>query len=187
MYVWGKLFGKICHLLLAGESLLKKDMHAAMDKNRQHTGRRKGEKIELLSLMPLCYPLPTQITFFWIQKRNIIHSSYIMLCCAKSLQRVYRLFETLQTVAHQAPLFKGFFRQEYWSGFLSPTPGDLPDPGTEPSSLVSPALAGGFFTTELLGSPQLCNQRANKRLDLELSKLIDNWYNIPCINVTFQL
>ena len=41
----------------------------------------------------------------------------------------------------------GFFRQEYWSGWPCPPPGDLPDPGIEPESLTSPALAGGFFTT----------------------------------------
>ena len=40
-----------------------------------------------------------------------------------------------------------FSRQEYWSGLPCPPPGDLPDPGTEPVSLLSPALAGGFFTT----------------------------------------
>ena len=40
-----------------------------------------------------------------------------------------------------------FFRQEYWSGLPFPTLGDLPDPGIEPESLVSPALAGGFFIT----------------------------------------
>ena len=41
----------------------------------------------------------------------------------------------------------GFSRQEYWSGLPFPTPGDLPDPGVEPMSLMSPALAGKFFTT----------------------------------------
>ena len=41
----------------------------------------------------------------------------------------------------------GFSRREYWSGLSWPPPGDLPDPGTEPVSLTSPALAGGFFTT----------------------------------------
>ena len=40
-----------------------------------------------------------------------------------------------------------FSRQEYWSGLPFPTPGDLPNPGIEPKSLVSPALAGGFFIT----------------------------------------
>ena len=42
----------------------------------------------------------------------------------------------------------GFSWQEYWSGLSFPTPGDLPDPGIKPISLASPALAGGFFTTE---------------------------------------
>ena len=41
----------------------------------------------------------------------------------------------------------GFSRQEYWSGLPCPAPGDLPDPGIEPTSLTSPALAGRFFTT----------------------------------------
>ena len=52
------------------------------------------------------------------------------------------------TVAHQAPLSTGFSRQEYWSGLPFPPPGDLPDPGIEPASPVSPALTGRFFTTE---------------------------------------
>ena len=47
-----------------------------------------------------------------------------------------------------------FSRQEYWSGLPIPIPGDLPDPGTESASLVSPALAGGFFTTEPLEKSQ---------------------------------
>ena len=40
-----------------------------------------------------------------------------------------------------------FSRQEYWGGLPCPPPGDLPDPGIELMSLMSPALAGGFFTT----------------------------------------
>ena len=51
------------------------------------------------------------------------------------------------TVAHQAPLSTGFSRQEYWSGLPFPPPGALPNPGIEPGSLESPALAGEFFTT----------------------------------------
>ena len=42
----------------------------------------------------------------------------------------------------------GIFRQEYWSELPFPTPEDLPDPGIEPTSPASPALAGGFFTAE---------------------------------------
>ena len=52
---------------------------------------------------------------------------------------------TLGTVALQAPLSMGFSRQEYWSRLSFPSPGDLPDPGTE---LVSPVLAGRLFTAE---------------------------------------
>ena len=56
------------------------------------------------------------------------------------------LYATPWTVAHQAPLSMGFSRQEYWSGLPCPTPGDFPDPGMEPTSLTSPALAGSFLT-----------------------------------------
>ena len=66
-----------------------------------------------------------------------------------------QLLVTPWTVAYQAPLSLGFSRQEYWSGLPFPSPGDLPDPGIEPASLMSPALAGGFFTTESPGKPIL--------------------------------
>ena len=58
-------------------------------------------------------------------------------------------FATSWTVAGQAPPSMEFPKQEYWSGLPFPSPGDLPDPGIEPSS---PALAAGFFTTEPPGS-----------------------------------
>ena len=72
---------------------------------------------------------------------------------AKLLSRV-RLFVILWTVAHQAPLPMEFSRQEYCSGLPFPSPGDLPDPGIEPASLTSPALASGFFTTSSTGEAQ---------------------------------
>ena len=51
-----------------------------------------------------------------------------------------------------------FSNQGYWSGVLFPTPGDLPYPGIEPASLVSPALAGGFVTTSATWEPLVgCN------------------------------
>ena len=64
-------------------------------------------------------------------------------CCRVRLFVPHGLY-----VACQAHLSMEFYRQEYWSGFPFPTPGDLSSPGTEPMSPVSPALAGGFFTTE---------------------------------------
>ena len=59
-----------------------------------------------------------------------------------------QLFVSPGTEAHWAPLSMGFPGQKCWSGLPFPSPGDLPDPAIEP---VSPALAGGFFTTEPRG------------------------------------
>ena len=55
--------------------------------------------------------------------------------CAQSLQSRVRLFSTLWTIARQAPLSLGFSREEYWSELPRPPPGDLPNPGIEPTSL----------------------------------------------------
>ena len=66
---------------------------------------------------------------------------------AQSLNCV-QLFSTSWTVACLVPLTVTFSRQEYWSRLLAfPPPGQLPNPGIELTSLVSPALAGGLFTT----------------------------------------
>ena len=69
----------------------------------------------------------------------------------KSLSHVL-LFATPWTVAHQAPLSMGFSRQEYWSGLLFPSPGYLPDPGTEPRSS---ALQADALTSEPPGKPKM--------------------------------
>ena len=70
----------------------------------------------------------------------------VCVCVLRSFSCV-RLFMTLWTVAHQALPSMGFSRQEDWRGLPCPPPGDLPDPGIEPTSVMSPALADGFFTT----------------------------------------
>ena len=72
-----------------------------------------------------------------------------------------RLFETPWTVALQAPLSMGFSRQECWSGFPFPSPGDLPDPGIKPrssvlqvdSSLTEPLQVLDFSQTNLVSTP----------------------------------
>ena len=74
----------------------------------------------------------------------------VCVCHTRIVFSHVQILVTLWTVACQAPLSMGFFRQEYWSGLTFPSPGDLPDPGIEPASL---ALAGGFFTTEPPGKP----------------------------------
>ena len=64
-----------------------------------------------------------------------------------SLLSSVQLFVTPWTVAHQAFLFMKFSRQECWIGLPFPAPRDLPNSGSEPTSLMFPALAGRFFTT----------------------------------------
>ena len=71
-----------------------------------------------------------------------------MLSCFSYVQ----LFVTLWTVACQAPLPMGFSRQEYWGGLPCPPPGDIPDPGIEPTSS---ALAGVLFTTSATWEAQI--------------------------------
>ena len=58
-----------------------------------------------------------------------------------------QLFVTPWTAAYQAPLSIEFSRHKYWSGFPCLPPGDLTNPGIKPVSLMSPTLAGRFFTT----------------------------------------
>ena len=65
-----------------------------------------------------------------------------------------QLFMIPLTVACQAPLSMGSFRQKYWSGFPCPPPGNLPHPQIKPTLLTSPALAGGFLTTSAIWEAQ---------------------------------
>ena len=64
-------------------------------------------------------------------------------------------FAALHIVARQAPLSIGFSRQEHWSGLPCPPPGDFPNPGIEPESLMSPEFVGRFFTTSITGEAHL--------------------------------
>ena len=74
-------------------------------------------------------------------------------CMHAQLLSHVQLFSTLWTTAHQAPLSMRFSRQEYWSGLPFAPSGNLSNPGTESTSLASPALAARSFTLSYLGSP----------------------------------
>ena len=78
----------------------------------------------------------SSLSTFWIPSclQKHLHLPYV--CMYQGLSQV-NLFVTQQTVAHQASLSMEFSRQEYWSGLPFPSPGNLPNPGTEPGS---PAL-----------------------------------------------
>ena len=89
----------------------------------------------------LIYVKSLQICLFWTLHVNEIISCACVLSCFSCV----RFFVTPWTVACQVPLSMGFSRQEYWSRLPCPLPGDLPDPGMKPPSLV--ALASGVFIT----------------------------------------
>ena len=80
-------------------------------------------------------------------------SDFCILACVLSCFSRVRLCMTLWSVACQVPLSMGFSRREHCHGLPCPPPGDHPDPGMEPTSLITPAWAGGFFTPAPPGKP----------------------------------
>ena len=82
-----------------------------------------------------------------LNTQNCTFYTYCLVCMLCSVALLCPTLWDPMDLAHQAPVSREFSKQEYLSGLPFPTPGDLPDPGVELTSLVSPALAGGFFTT----------------------------------------
>ena len=96
-----------------------------------------------LSFEPQC---PKKFLFLLssiLLKTTVLHKFLLCVCVVSHIQ----LSSTPFMGADQAPLSMEFSRQECWSWWSCPPPGDLPDPGIKPVSLKSPALAGWFFTT----------------------------------------
>ena len=94
------------------------------------------------------------------------------LTCTHTLSRFshVRLYVTSWTVAHQAPLSMGFSRQEYWSGFPCPPPGDCPDPGIEPMSPVLPVPQVDFLPLSHWGSPPFATREPSSRIAQDCSR-----------------
>ena len=86
--------------------------------------------------------------YIYLQILFLLEETWLPMCSVKS-----NSFVTPWTVALQVPLSMGSSRQEYQSGLPFPSLGTLPDPGIEPTSPASPALAGGFSNTEPPGKP----------------------------------
>ena len=104
--------------------------------------KRKRKKF----LFILASPLILQSCSSGPSKR--LSLGYSPLCMrVKSPQSCLTICDPMDCIAHQAPLSMGFSKQDYWGGLSCPPPGDLPHPGIEPTSLMSAALADGFFTT----------------------------------------
>ena len=85
------------------------------------------------------------------------------MCCTKLLQFCLTLCDPMDC-SYQAPLSMGFSRQEYWSGLPCPPPGQISDPWIKPTFLMSPALAGGFFTSSITWEAQVSNIRSDQLL-----------------------
>ena len=86
--------------------------------------------------------------------KGMVSFQGVRMLPAKLLQ--WWLFANRQTEDHQTPLSMGVFRQDYWSGLPCPPPGDLAHPGIETTPLISPELAGGFFTINATCEAHAC-------------------------------
>ena len=78
-------------------------------------------------------------------------------------------------IACQVPLSMEFSRQECWSELPCPPPGDPPNPGIKPESLLSPALAGGFFITSSPWKPKKCREAVNLRENYRVEFKSHSW------------
>ena len=97
----------------------------------------------------------SEVRLNWTDWSRVGHFEPCLNYCSRIAECVLsyvRFFATPWTVALQTPSM-GFPGQEYWGGLLLPSPGDLANPGIEPESPESPALAGGFFTLSHWVSP----------------------------------
>ena len=102
------------------------------------------------------------------RKKRENKNVFISLLCVLTHSSPVQLFATLWTGACQAPRSMGFSRQEYWSGLPCLSPGYLPDPGVEPASLLSPALADKFSTTIAMN---IKGYKVHKRVDHPIKQL----------------
>ena len=112
-------------------------------------------KTQYIKLLILTWYIILQSCFYLCS--NVNHSIQNYTCTLKNicitvyehakLLQWFWLLETPWTAGCQAPLCMRFSRQQHWSGLLCSQLGNLPNPGIKLKSLMSPALAGGFFTT----------------------------------------
>ena len=120
--------------------------------NQIHQRFTKYHKIPCKEILCFLKHKHTQ-TQIWLKSENKMKQGkvkpsmglfyYVGMCMLSHFSRVW-LFVTPWTVAHQAPLSMEFSRQEYWNGLPYPPPGNLPDLGLKPVSLMSSALASVF-------------------------------------------
>ena len=121
-------------------------MHERKSESEVRKRKSESEVAQLCSIPrdPMDCSLPGSSVHGIFQARVL---EWVAIAFSSEHHKCLQILCSFDTVAHQAPLPMRFSRQEYWSGLPCPHPGDPPDPGIEPTSLMSPALAGGFFTS----------------------------------------
>ena len=137
----------------------------------QGAGRPGGPDSALISLLPP----PAKGRQATVHQVSDLHFLFFSITPtvwvhAKSLQSCPTLCNPMDYIVRQAPLSMGFSRQESWSVLPFPPAGDLPHPGIEPPSLMSPALAGGFFTTSTTREASHCQVRETERSEVPLAR-----------------
>ena len=109
------------------------------------------------------------------------------VCRLSCFSHVQLFCDPCGTVAHQLPLSTGLVWQEYWSRLPCPSPGNLPDPGIKPTSLMSSALAGRFFTTSTTWEALLSLEVTAFRISLQLIFLgLRHWEIVQLVSYGIQ-
>ena len=105
----------------------------------KNTQEKKFQKVPKSKTWICCEPgtVYMALTLHWVVKVIRVCVCVCARACVCCVQSSVQLFATPWTEAHQPPLSLGFPRQEHWSGLSFTSPGDLPNPGVRPASLVS--------------------------------------------------
>ena len=114
------------------------------------------------------------LNWLFLSLAHIIVGLFIFFWLVGLVAKLSPTLATLWTIAPQVPLSMGFPRQEDWSGLPFPSPRDTPDPGIEPRS---PALAGGFFTSEPPGKPNIVHSEVKS---LSCARLFATPWIVAC-------
>ena len=133
---------------------------------------------QLVAFSPLTF-----VRIWGLSEVGELNTKWCLHWCVLSHFSNVRLFVTLWTVAHQAPLSMGFSRQEYWSGLPCCPPGDLPNPGTEPRS---PTLQNSL-PSEPPGKPKNTGVGSLSLLQGNFPNQESNWGLLHCRQILYQL
>ena len=121
--------------------------------------------------MHICLTCFLKYICIWVKPLGLFHES--CLCLLSGFSCVQLLCNPMDCG------LQGFFRQEHWRGLPFPPPGDLPNPGIKPASLMSPALASKFFTTTATWeTPSLHDSCIYLKIWLSFKSSLNWWHHL---------